>query len=112
MLKPGKTKLTKPKSGRTPAQTPRTSKPCTTLLVKVVVISMAHARGKFVELHETGKSTIAEQAIALIAQLYAIEQEGKTLLPNEPQTLRQLKAKPIADLQNQLLPHNGKPLYR
>ena len=36
---------------------------------------MAHARRKFHELHVTGKSEIAEQALALIQKLYAIEAE-------------------------------------
>jgi len=64
---------------------------------------MAHARRKFVELHETGKSTLAEQAIALMAQLYVVEQEGKNLPPDERQALRQLKAKPITALLHQWL---------
>lgn len=36
---------------------------------------MAHARRKFHELHVTGKSQIAEQALVLIQKLYAIEAE-------------------------------------
>ena len=36
---------------------------------------MAHARRKFHELHVTGKSQIAEQALLLIQKLYAIEAE-------------------------------------
>lgn len=36
---------------------------------------MAHARRKFHELHVTGKSLIAEQALSLIQQLYRIEAE-------------------------------------
>ena len=36
---------------------------------------MAHARRKFHELHVTGKSQIAEQALFLIQKLYAIEAE-------------------------------------
>ena len=36
---------------------------------------MAHARRKFNELHVTGKSQIAEQALLLIQKLYAIEAE-------------------------------------
>ena len=36
---------------------------------------MAHARRKFYELHVTGKSQIAEQGLALIQKLYAIEAE-------------------------------------
>lgn len=59
---------------------------------------MAHARRKFVELHESGRSQIAEQAIQLFAQLYAIEQEIKGLKPDERHRIRQLKAKPITDL--------------
>jgi len=40
---------------------------------------MAHARRKFHELHVTGKSHIAEQALGLIQKLYAIEAELKEL---------------------------------
>ena len=36
---------------------------------------MAHARRKFHELHVTGKSQIAEQALLMIQKLYAIEAE-------------------------------------
>ena len=36
---------------------------------------MAHARRKFHELHVTGKSQIAEQALVPIHKLYAIEAE-------------------------------------
>ena len=36
---------------------------------------MAHARRKFNELHVTGKSQIAEQALLMIQKLYAIEAE-------------------------------------
>ena len=36
---------------------------------------MAHARRKFHELHVTGKSQVAEQALLLIQKLYAIEAE-------------------------------------
>lgn len=64
---------------------------------------MAHARRKFVELHESGKSQIAQQAIELIAQLYSIEKEAKDLQPDERQKIRQIKAKPITDLLNQWL---------
>ncbi|BBP45624.1 transposase [Thiosulfatimonas sediminis] len=59
---------------------------------------MAHARRKFVELHESGKSTIAIQAIELMGQLYAIEKEIQPLAPEERQTIRQQKSKPIMDL--------------
>lgn len=36
---------------------------------------MAHAQRKFHELHVTGKSEIAEQALSLIQKLYAIKAE-------------------------------------
>jgi len=36
---------------------------------------MAHARRKFHELHVTGKSQVAEQALVLIQRLYAVEAE-------------------------------------
>ena len=36
---------------------------------------MAHARRKFHELHVTGKSQVAEQAVLMIQRLYAIEAE-------------------------------------
>ena len=43
---------------------------------KVIEVGcMAHARRKFHELHVTGKSQIAEQALFLIQKLYAIEAE-------------------------------------
>ena len=42
---------------------------------------MAHARRKFYELHQSGKSPIAEQALKSIGQLYVIEAQGADLLP-------------------------------
>ena len=36
---------------------------------------MAHARRKFHELHVTGKSQVAEQALLMIQKLYAVEAE-------------------------------------
>lgn len=59
---------------------------------------MAHARRKFVELHESGKSTIAIQAIEMMGQLYAIEKDIQSLPPDERQQIRQQKSKPIMDL--------------
>lgn len=44
---------------------------------------MAHVRRKFFELHQSGKSHIAEQALKSIAQLYAIEASGADLTPAE-----------------------------
>ncbi len=42
---------------------------------------MAHARRKFHELHVTGKSQVAEQALVLIQKLYAIEAELRKKRP-------------------------------
>ena len=57
---------------------------------------MAHARRKFFELHQSGKSLIAEQALKFIGQLYEIEAQGTDLLPGERQRLREQQARPIA----------------
>ena len=57
---------------------------------------MAHARRKFFELHQSGKSQIAEQALKSIGQLYEIEAQGADLAPEERQRLRDQQARPIA----------------
>ena len=57
----------------------------------------AHARRKFYDLHVSGKSTLAEQALAYIGQLYDIESEAKDLTPEERQAIRQARAAPIVD---------------
>jgi hypothetical protein len=57
---------------------------------------MAHARRKFYELHQSGKSLIAEQALKSIGQLYEIEAQGVNLLPEERTRLREQQARPIA----------------
>ncbi len=57
----------------------------------------AHARRKFHELHVSGKSTMAEQALAYIGQLYAVEADTKDLSAQERQVIRQARAAPIID---------------
>jgi transposase len=57
----------------------------------------AHARRKFYDLHTSGKSTMAEQALAYIAQLYEVETETKDLTAGERQAIRQARAAPIID---------------
>lgn len=57
---------------------------------------MAHARRKFIELHEANKSTIAAAAIDLIGQLYGIEREVNALSPPERLHERRTRAAPIA----------------
>ena len=70
------------------------------------VACLAHARRKFVELVETGKSQIAYQAVELISGLYAIEQDVKTLDDQQRWHLRQSRGKPIADKLHQWLQAN------
>lgn len=80
---------------------------------------MAHARRKFYDLHVANKSQLAEQALRHIGQLYDIEREVRDLLPDEPQRIRQEKAKPIADAlhiwmlaQRQLVHEGARPSPR
>jgi hypothetical protein len=59
---------------------------------------MAHARRKFHELHVTGKSRIAEQALSLIQQLYQIEAELREIpdcTAEQRRQRRQQDSKPI-----------------
>lgn len=58
---------------------------------------MAHARRKFYELHQSGKSLIAHQALRSIGQLYEIEAQGASLHPDARQQLREQQARPVAD---------------
>jgi transposase len=57
----------------------------------------AHARRKFYDLHASGKSTLAEQALAYIGQLYDIEAETKVLSADKRQEIRQARAGPVID---------------
>ncbi|MFT3859323.1 MAG: IS66 family transposase [Aquabacterium sp.] len=57
---------------------------------------MAHARRKFIELHQANKSTIAETAIEFIGQLYGIERDAKELDAQQRHQMRQARAAPIA----------------
>jgi len=58
---------------------------------------LAHARRKFFDLHAANKSQLAEQALAYISQLYALEREAKELEPDKRQKLRDERSRPIAD---------------
>ena len=58
---------------------------------------MAHARRKCYELHRSGKSQIAEQALKSIGRLYEIEAQAAGLPPEERQRLRNQQARPIAE---------------
>jgi transposase len=57
----------------------------------------AHARRKFVDLHQASGSPIANEAIQRIAALYRIEAEARDLDPDERQRWRQQHARPRID---------------
>ena len=57
---------------------------------------MAHARRKFIDLHEANKSTIAATAIEFIGQLYGIEREAKALSREQRLHERRTRSAPIA----------------
>jgi transposase len=61
------------------------------------VACMAHIRRKFVDVHKTQGSAIAEEAIQRIARLYAIEKEARGAPPDTRARIRQAKARPILD---------------
>lgn len=58
---------------------------------------MAHARRKFFDLHASGGSETAKQAVDYINLLYEVEREAKELKPTERLKLRQTKSKNIVD---------------
>jgi len=77
------------------------------------VACLAHIRRKFVDVFQSQGSTIAEEAIKRIAELYAIEQQARGLPPEDRVRLRQAQARPILDdlevwLQAQLRKISGK----
>lgn len=57
---------------------------------------MAHARRKFVELHQASKSQIAGQAVELIAQLYAVEAQLRDADMTTRLRVRQERSAPVA----------------
>ena len=57
----------------------------------------AHARRKFFELHAANQSQIAQQALALIGQLYAIERQAQDASMQERLCLRQQQTRPVID---------------
>lgn len=61
------------------------------------VACMAHIRRKFVDVHKAQGSTIAEEAIRRIAELYAIEKQARGSPPKKRRALRQDEAKPVFD---------------
>jgi len=72
---------------------------------------LAHARRKFFDLHVSGKSQIAETALAHFGKVYDIEREIKDAAVDERRTVRQQRTRPIVDalhkwmtLQRQMVP--------
>lgn len=61
------------------------------------VACMAHVRRKFVDIHRSQGSPIAEEAIARIAQRYAVEKEARGSPPNRRVELRRTHAAPVFD---------------
>ena len=69
----------------------------------------AHARRKFFELHVANKSQIAEQALALIGQLYEIERQVQGASRDERWRMRQEHSRPVVDkLHRWLQEHRAK----
>ena len=58
---------------------------------------MAHVQRKFVDVFASQGNAIAEEAIRRIAELYAVEKEGRGQSPDARVALRQARAKPIFD---------------
>jgi hypothetical protein len=58
---------------------------------------MAHARRKFHELHVNNQSQIAAEALDLFSALYDVERQGEKMSSDARQTLRQQRARPVAD---------------
>jgi transposase len=61
------------------------------------VACMAHIRRKFVDIHKSQGSAIAEEAIKRIAQLYGVEKDIRGQPPDVRVKARQSKSKPIFD---------------
>ncbi len=61
------------------------------------VACMAHIRRKFVDVHTSQGSAIAEEAIKRIAILYGIEKDARGRPPDERVKIRQRKSKPVFD---------------
>jgi transposase len=64
---------------------------------------MAHARRKFHELWANHGSQLGEQALKFFVKLYDIERDVRELAPAERKTIRQDRARPIADALHQWL---------
>ena len=77
------------------------------------VACLAHIRRKFVDIQASQGSSIAEEALRRIAELYGIEKEVRGLAPEQRAAVRTQNAAPLFDdledwLQAQLPPLSGK----
>ena len=61
------------------------------------VACMAHVRRKFVDIHRSQASAIAEETIGRIVQLYAVEKEARGSPPNVRVKLQKAHAAPVFD---------------
>ena len=61
------------------------------------VACMAHIRRKFVDVHKSQGSAIAEEAIKRIAKLYGIEKDVRGHPPDQRRMARQSQSKPLFD---------------
>jgi len=61
------------------------------------VACMAYVRRKFVDIHRSQGSPIAEEAISWIAQLYAVVKEARGFPPDRRTKLRRTHAAPVFD---------------
>lgn len=69
----------------------------------------AHARRKFFELHTANKSQLAEQALALIGQIYEAERQAQGVEADERLRIRQQQSRSAVDrLHLWLTEHRGK----
>lgn len=75
---------------------------------------LAHARRKFFDLYASGKSQIAETALAQFGNIYDIEREIRDATAEERRAVRQQRTRPIVDalhqwmtLQRQQVPGNS-----
>ncbi len=61
------------------------------------VACMSHIRRKFVDVHKSQSSAIAEEAVLRIARLYGVEKQARGQPPDQRVKIRQKKAKPVFD---------------
>jgi transposase len=64
---------------------------------------MAHARRKFHELWAHHGSQVGEQALKFFVKLYEVERDARELTPSARKTMRQERARPVADALHQWL---------